>query len=113
VRLDFAHGAVASVGGWVLSLMEVRVYALVALKFRNGVIIVGECAGGRQLPVAVHSTGYRVSNGTNHLTPGPFGFLAILYCSSFIATPVELSGSSPFPRCRGPNPIWCLGHAGR
>ena len=23
------------------------------------------------LPVAVHSTGYRVSNGTNHLTPGP------------------------------------------
>ena len=29
VRLDFAHGAVVSVDGWLLSLTEARVYALV------------------------------------------------------------------------------------
>ncbi len=31
VRLDFAQGAVVSVDGWLLSLTEARVYALVAL----------------------------------------------------------------------------------
>ena len=36
VRLDFAHGAVVSVDGWLLSLTEARVYALVTLNLEMG-----------------------------------------------------------------------------
>ena len=36
VRLDFAQGAVVSVDGWLLSLTEARVYALVALNSEMG-----------------------------------------------------------------------------
>jgi hypothetical protein len=36
VGLDFAHGAVVSVDGWLLSLTEARVYALVALDSEMG-----------------------------------------------------------------------------
>jgi hypothetical protein len=33
VRRDFAQGAIVSVDGWLLSLTEVRIYALLALSF--------------------------------------------------------------------------------
>ena len=36
VRLDFAQGAVVSVDGWLLSLTEARVYALIALNSEMG-----------------------------------------------------------------------------
>jgi hypothetical protein len=36
VRLDFGQGAVVSVDGWLLSLTEARVYALVALSSEMG-----------------------------------------------------------------------------
>jgi len=35
VRHEFAQGAIISVDGWLLSLTEARVYALVALTARN------------------------------------------------------------------------------
>jgi hypothetical protein len=36
VRLDFAQGAVVSIDGWLLSLTDARVYALVALSSDMG-----------------------------------------------------------------------------